>query len=137
MTATPLGGIAEGMTALYGGTNVGNAPVPLAAAGSTIGTATQIPTGITGVWINNTTASTAGVRLPEILAFLAAGGTALWVIPKATVGNKVYPTSGQGINAIATSGSITVASAKPGRFIPVGGGYGGSSALRWVQQKGG
>jgi hypothetical protein len=59
------------------------------------------------------------------------------VIAKATVGVTVYPTSGQGINALATNTGIVVASAKPGRFIPVGGGYGGSSALRWVLQKGG
>lgn len=111
-------------------------PTTYAAIGSTQAGAAAIATGVT-LAILTVTASTEGVKLPEQVAFLATGAQSITLVPKATVGAKVYPFSGQGINALATNTAIVIASGKPCRFIPVQTGYGGSAAYRWVTQKGG
>lgn len=110
-------------------------PPTYAAIGSTQAGAVAIAVGVT-LAIITATASTEGVRLPEQVAFLATGATAITLIPKATVGFKLYPSSGQGLNAVATNTAVVIASGKPARIIPIQTGYGGSAAYRWAIDKG-
>jgi len=115
-------------------------PPPLiTAAGTTQGGATALPT-TSNVARIAASASTAGVILPAMLTWLALNGGAgspYIVIPPPTVGVKVYPASGEGLNAAATNTAIVAASAKPATFWPVGNAVGSSTAYRWAMQKGG
>jgi hypothetical protein len=111
-------------------------PSTIAAIGSTQGGAAAIAVGVT-LAIITVTASTEGVILPEQVAFLNAGLSTITLIPKATVGFKLYPASGQGLNAVATNTAVVIASGKPVRVIPIQTGYGGSAAYRWAVEKGG
>lgn len=133
----PLSGgqLSDGMAALA----VRNATYPppvIAAIGTTQGGAAALPTTTNTVRVT-ASASTAGVILPAMLTWLALGGGPYTVIPPPTVGAKVYPASGEGLNAAATNTAIVAASAKPARFIPVGNAVGSSTAYRWAMEKGG
>lgn len=125
----------DGLSRLGNATGAATAPTAVAAAGSTQAGATLIPTGPVVVRVTTTTSSE-GVRLPELLAFVNTGATQITIIPLATIGNKVYPFAGQGINAVATNTALAVASAKPCTFY-AGHVAGSSTALRWAAQKGG
>ena len=93
----------------------------LAATGSTQGGAAAI-TG--SVVIVTVTASTQGVKLPT-----AAAGARVEVFASRTVGNKVYPFSGDVISGAATNASITLASNKGAIFQAV-------DAVTWRYIKG-
>jgi hypothetical protein len=50
-----VGDLAAGIANINGGLNPGSLPTSINAAGTTITTATQIPTGLSGVRVANTT----------------------------------------------------------------------------------
>lgn len=110
-------------------------PVTVAAIGTTQGGAAVIPLGVNLVIITATT-STEGVSLPSQVAFLGNGQSTITIVPKSTLGVKVYPAVGEGLNAVATNGSVTIAAGKVARFIPIQTGFGGSSAYRWAVEAG-
>lgn len=110
-------------------------PYIIAAIGSTQAGAAAIPLGVTLLEVTTTT-SAEGIRLPAQAAFLNTGATSITIVPKATVGVKLYPASGEGLNAVATNTAVVLVSAKPVNVIAIQTGYGGSAAYRWVIDKG-
>lgn len=131
-----VGQLSDGIAALQAAIPHLVPPLVIAAAGTTQGGATALPTSSSIVRVT-ANASTAGVILPAMLTWLNLGGGVYTVVPPPTVGVKVYPASGEGLNAAATNTAIVAASAKPANFIPVGNGVGSSTAYRWAMQKGG
>lgn len=131
----PIGQLSDAV-ALFTARSQGiNPPVVLTTAGSTIGAAVAIPAtpAVTGnVFRMLASASTTGAVLPAQLTWLAAGGGPIVVIPPPTVGFKLYPASGEGLKAAATSAAIVIASAKATILYPVGNAVGSSTAYRWA-----
>ena len=91
----------------------GGSLVSVAAAGSTQGGATAIPTGYINVQVT-VTASTEGIVLPA-----CATGRVRRVFVPGTVGAKVYPALHNFIDTGASNAAVTIAAGKGSIFIGV------------------